>query len=186
MLKKLLETLARNLNECKIPYMIIGGQAVLVHGEPRLTKDIDLTLGIAPADWRQIQPIIDSLGLKILVDNPDQFVTDTFVLPTEDPISGFRVDFIFSITPYEQEAIQRATLKKIGKTNVRFASVEDLIIHKIFAGRPRDIEDVKHILLKNPDFDREYVLRWLKEFDRSLSQNFTSQFLTILKNIGMK
>jgi len=186
MLEKLLETLARNLNDRRIPYMIIGGQAVLVHGEPRLTKDIDITLGIAPDDWRKIQPVIESVGLKILVDNPDQFVTDTFVLPTEDPVSVFRVDFIFSITPYEREAIQRANSVKIGKTKVRFANVEDLIIHKIFAGRPRDIEDVKHIILKNPGFDKEYVLRWLKDFDRSLSQNFTSQFLTILKNIGMK
>jgi hypothetical protein len=25
--------------------MIIGGQAVLLYGEPRLTKDIDITLG---------------------------------------------------------------------------------------------------------------------------------------------
>lgn len=26
--------------------MIIGGQAVMVYGEPRLTKDIDITLGV--------------------------------------------------------------------------------------------------------------------------------------------
>jgi hypothetical protein len=26
--------------------MIIGGQAVLLYGEPRLTKDIDITLGV--------------------------------------------------------------------------------------------------------------------------------------------
>ncbi len=166
--------------------MIIGGQAVLVHGEPRLTKDIDLTLGIAPDDWQQITPIIESLKLKILVDNPGQFVTETFVLPTEDPESGFRIDFIFSITPYEKGAIQHSISKKIGETEVRFASVEDLIIHKMFAGRPRDIEDVKHILLKNPGFDKEYVLGWLENFDRSLSQNFTSQFLSILKEISAR
>jgi len=26
--------------------MVIGGQAVLLYGEPRLTRDIDITLGI--------------------------------------------------------------------------------------------------------------------------------------------
>lgn len=185
MLEKLLESLAKNLNRHKIPYMIIGGQAVLVHGEPRLTKDIDITLGIAPEKWRQIQPIIDAGGLKILVSDPTKFVSETFVLPTEDPRSGFRVDFIFSITPYEKEAIAHAIAKKIGKTKVRFASVEDLIIHKIFAGRPRDIEDVKHILLKNPNFNREYILQWLKKFDSTLSQKFTSEFLSVLKNAGL-
>ena len=46
-----------------------------------------------------------------------------------------------------------------------FASAEDLIIHKIFAGRPRDIEDVRSILLKTPDLDRTYIRKWLSEFE---------------------
>lgn len=28
--------------------MLIGGQAVLLHGEPRLTLDVDVTLGVSP------------------------------------------------------------------------------------------------------------------------------------------
>ena len=36
---------------------------------------------------------------------------------------------------------------------------------KIFAGRPRDIEDMRTILLKNPDIDVQYIRKWLKEFD---------------------
>jgi len=36
---------------------------------------------------------------------------------------------------------------------VFFASPEDVIIHKIFAGRPRDMEDARTILLKNPGVD---------------------------------
>jgi hypothetical protein len=31
---------ARELKEASIPYMVIGGQAVLLYGEPRLTRDI--------------------------------------------------------------------------------------------------------------------------------------------------
>ncbi len=40
MLERLIEKLAIILEQHKIPYMIIGGQAVLLYGEPRLTKDI--------------------------------------------------------------------------------------------------------------------------------------------------
>ncbi len=40
-----------------------------------------------------------------------------------------------------------------------------IAIRKIFAGRPR--EDVRSILIKNPGVDREYVRRWLKEFEKS-------------------
>jgi hypothetical protein len=46
MFQKLLKKIANELNTCNIPYMVIGGQAVLIYGEPRLTKDIDITLGI--------------------------------------------------------------------------------------------------------------------------------------------
>jgi len=47
---KALSKIGNFLNRLSIPYMIIGGQAVLVHGEPRLTKDIDITLGIGVED----------------------------------------------------------------------------------------------------------------------------------------
>ena len=43
MFQKLLKRIARELDRIKIPYMVIGGQAVLIYGEPRLTKDIDIS-----------------------------------------------------------------------------------------------------------------------------------------------
>ena len=46
MIEKLIKKIARHLDKDKIPYMIIGGQAVLLYGTPRLTRDIDITLGI--------------------------------------------------------------------------------------------------------------------------------------------
>lgn len=46
MFERLLERLAGSLDRHKIPYMVIGGQAVLVYGEPRLTRDIDVTVGV--------------------------------------------------------------------------------------------------------------------------------------------
>ncbi len=44
----LLAALASRLRESGIPFMLIGGQAVLLHGQPRLTEDIDVTLGATP------------------------------------------------------------------------------------------------------------------------------------------
>ncbi|MDI7252255.1 MAG: hypothetical protein QME89_06820, partial [Actinomycetota bacterium] len=65
---------------------------------------------------------------------------------------------------------------------VKFASLEDLIIHKVIAGRPRDLEDVKVVLARNQEFDRDYVLSWLREFDRALQTDFTGSFLELLRN----
>jgi hypothetical protein len=105
------------------------------------------------------------------------------VLPAMDKSTGIRVDFIFSFTPYETQAIQRAKKGNILGQDVSFAAVEDLIIHKIFAGRPRDIEDVRVVLLKNRDMDIQYIEAWLKEFDAAANENiFLATFQVILKN----
>ncbi len=65
-------------------------------------------------------------------------------------------------------------LSRIGKGD------EDLIIHKIFSGRPRDLQDVRTILLKNPDVNFQYIENWLNEFDLSMEG---SDFLKKLKEL---
>jgi predicted nucleotidyltransferase len=181
--KIILEKVVKQLSKFNIPYMVIGGQAVLLYGEPRLTRDIDITLGVKPDEVKTIMDIVKNIGLKILVKDVEEFVIKTFVLPAIDEKSGIRVDFIFSVSSYERKAIERAKAINLGKTKVRFASLEDLIIHKIIARRPRDIEDVRSILLKNPDYDGRYIVKWLKKFDSSLNENFYEVFKNLKDEI---
>ncbi len=181
MFKKLIEKIAELLEEHRIAYMIIGGQAVLLYGEPRLTKDIDITIGAGPERLEELLLIVKELRLKILVTDVQDFVNQTFVLPVLDEKSGFRVDFIFSVSSYEKRALERVSYVKIGKANVRFTSIEDLIIHKIIAGRPRDIEDIKNVILKNQKFDKEYVIKWLGIFDEELDKSYAMQFKKLLE-----
>ena len=153
MFQKILRTVARELKQASIPYMMIGGQAVLIYGEPRLTRDIDVTLGIGVSELARIKKVLPAMGLKILVKNDREFVERTMVLPTKDKESEIRVDFIFSFSPYERQAIGRARDIQVGRTQVKFASLEDVVIHKVISGRPRDLEDIKSILVKNPKYD---------------------------------
>ena len=46
MFEKLIARIGRELKRADLSYMIIGGQAVLLYGTPRMTKDIDITLGV--------------------------------------------------------------------------------------------------------------------------------------------
>ena len=163
--------------------MAIGGQAVLLYGEPRLTRDIDIALGIGLEGITLIKDLIKKLSFKILVENPDEFIRKTMVLPVIDDKTGIRIDFIFSFSEYEKGAIERAIDVKFGDVIVKFASLEDVVIHKIVAGRNRDIEDVKLILLKNPEYDVDYIIKWLRKFDKSLNENFESVFKKLLKEI---
>jgi len=180
MFKKVIVRVVSALKRYKIPYMIIGGQAVLLYGTPRLTRDIDITLGVSIDEFDAVRGAVKDAGLKIIPENPEDFVKKTFVLPAKDEKLKIRVDLIFSFTPYERKAIERAKNKAIAGVNVRFASVEDIIIHKIFSGRARDIEDVRAIMIKNPDYDASYVKKWLAEFDKASGDK---KFREIFKNI---
>ncbi len=184
MFAELLSRIGASLNNHRIPYIIIGGQAVLLYGEPRLTRDIDITLGLDTDRLGEIITITRELRLKLLLQDIESFVKETMVLPVQDEDTGIRVDFIFSFTPYEKEAIKRAKKVKILDQDVFFASPEDLIIHKIFAGRPRDMEDVRNVLSKNPGIDREYIKSQLKEFDQASPENqYQNNFKKIIKEL---
>jgi hypothetical protein len=163
-LTRLIARLARELRAHQLPFMIIGGQAVLIHGEPRLTHDIDVTLGAGPERLPDAVAVCTAVALEPLPTDLEAFVRETFVLPAA-AATGMRVDFIFSTTPYEAEAIRRAILIRVAGAEVPFATAEDLILHKLFAGSPRDIEDVVGILQRRSSaIDWDYLLKWATEF----------------------
>lgn len=53
-----LKALIKCLSEQKIKYIILGGLAVSIYGEPRLTSDIDLTLSRINSGDSQATPTI--------------------------------------------------------------------------------------------------------------------------------
>jgi predicted nucleotidyltransferase len=178
--EKLIKRIAQRLDTAKIPYMVIGGQAVLIYGRPRLTRDIDITLGIDTSDFALLESVCKKLKLKLLPEKPLDFAKKTNVLPSEEPKSKVRVDFIFSFTPYEAEAIERVRDVIVDSYPVKFASCEDIIIHKMVAGRAVDVEDVRNSLIRNnKTIDLEYIRRWLSEFSglsehRAILEKFNS------------
>lgn len=183
MFESLLKRLAVELNTREIPYMIFGGQAVLVYGEPRLTKDIDVTIALGPEEAQPVFDCVEALGLSLLVDDAEDFLRETFVIPAEDPSSGIRVDFVFSLTEYERGAFDRASVVHLGEVGVKFISLEDLVIYKIVAGRPRDLEDVRCVMLKNPQMDKQKIRYWLAQYDTALGENFEERFLGVVREL---
>ncbi len=184
MFTALLEKIALALDEAGLAYMVIGGQAVLLYGEPRLTKDIDITLGAGLDRLADVLALAERTNLRPLVA-PETFTRKTMVLPCEDADTGIRVDFVFSFSPYERQVLERVRTVQIGKANVRFASLEDVVIHKIVAGRPRDLEDVRAMLLKNPGVDLAYTRGWLSDFSATLSEPFLDRFNEVLRGAGL-
>ena len=185
MIKNLIKEIAQDLDKEGIPYMIIGGQAVLLYGRPRLTQDIDITLGIDTDKFALVESVCENLGLRMLPENPQDFAGKTKVLPAEEPESKVRVDFIFSFTAYERQAIKRAKKVLVDNDPVKFASCEDVIIHKMVAGRAVDEEDVRSILIKHKgEIDFRYIDRWFSEFSKiSEHDGISARFSQLLKTV---
>jgi hypothetical protein len=184
MFEKIICSVSAELDRCNIPYMLIGGQAVLLYGEPRLTRDIDITLGVDIDKLKIIISLANDLALKILPGNIEDFARETMVLPVIHQETGIRIDFIFSFSPYERQAIARAKKVRMLDRDVCFAAPEDVIIHKIVAGRPRDMEDIRGILLKIPDIDITYIRQWLNDFSNAPGEDDIKERLeSIIKTL---
>jgi predicted nucleotidyltransferase len=163
--------------------MIIGAQAVLIHGRPRFTGDIDITLGIDTDESKKIFTIAKELSLKPMKGMTTNFVRRNALLSVEDKRTKIVVDFIFSFLPYERQAIKRAKRITLGKTKVRFATAEDTIIHKMFAGRALDIEDVKGIITHTKKLNKKYLKQWLKEFSIVAGRDLVQEYSALEKEV---
>ncbi len=162
-----------------MPYMVISGQAVLYYGEPRLTRDIDITLGVDIDKLQSVLRPIEGSGLDVATKDVGRFVSETHVLPLIETATGIRVDLIFSFSEYERSALQRVVSVPLGSGEVRFIAVEDLIIHKIVAGRPRDLEDIRGILARSPKMDDAYLEKWLRSLGKALDRDLAGEYKRI-------
>jgi hypothetical protein len=61
--------------------------------------------------------------------------------------------------------------------------LEDMLIFKMVAGRPRDIEDVRSILRKTSTYDIQHVQHWLAEFETVLERKLVFEFRRLADEI---
>lgn len=175
-LERAVGSLARFLEERRIPYMVIGGIANLVWGEPRATIDVDASVLVEEAAW---PAFIKDLGtaFRVIPKDPVAFLRDTHVLPVETG-DGIRIDLVWAKLPYEHKAIARATVEEVAGHRVRVCRPEDLMIHKIISERPQDREDVRAIVRQQGSrLDRRYLDQAVRALSRALDQPELVAFL---------
>lgn len=134
----------RFLERDAVPYMVIGGFANLVWGEPRSTIDLDITVDVSGDGLAAFVTLAAEIG-EVLPDDPIAFAERTKVLPVRTP-DGITADFVIATLSFELEAITRARPVEVEGTPVPICSPEDLIIHKVVSERARDHEDVVGVL----------------------------------------
>lgn len=125
---------------------VIGGLAVQRWGEPRQTRDVDLTL---LAGLGGEERFVDALLHRYRARIPDarQFALDRRVvlIETHDRVP---IDIALGGLPFEERLVSRATAFDVGTDRLITCSAEDLVVLKAFAGRPQDWLDVEGILAR--------------------------------------
>ena len=133
--------------ERKWPFCFIGGVAVQRWGEPRLTQDVDLTLLTGFGSEEQF---VDRLLGAFAARRPDarEFALSHRVLLVRTA-SGVDVDVALGAFPFEERSVQRASIWLwAADQSLITCSAEDLVVHKVFAGRDLDWGDVERVLIR--------------------------------------
>jgi predicted nucleotidyltransferase len=142
--EKALRELSNMFRDANISYMIIGGLANAIWGNPRATLDIDVTIWVEDDQIRKSISMLEQ-AYTFMVEEPFDFISKTRVLPVKNN-ENLRIDIIFGALAFEKDAIDRAIDVTVGDTSIRFCTAEDLILLKILSERSKDIDDVRSIL----------------------------------------
>lgn len=91
---RVLEDLARWLEDASIPGMIVGGVAASMLGRPGATRDIDPLVIVAEDDWQEAIATAGNHHIVPRVDDPLAFARRTHVLLLRHQDSGLDIDVI--------------------------------------------------------------------------------------------
>jgi hypothetical protein len=159
------------LNKANIPSIVIGGMAVAIWGEPRLTRDVDLKILLTRKDAGRLLEVIIPIYQPLMPDPLETLQKQALVFIQDS--AGNRLDLLLAETPYDVAAIQRGReVEAQPGINIHLCSPEDLIIYKIISTRPRDHEDARSVIRRQGDsLDDIYVVNWLIQFEQALDDS---------------
>jgi len=159
------ECIARALNEAKVPFIVVGGLAVVAHGYGRSTQDLDLVIRLQPELIRAAFQALASLGYRPTVPvTADGFADETqrrnwikekgmVVLSFQsDQHPGTPVD-LFASEPFDFDIEHDAAMVNEIAPGVpmRIVRLTTLLGLKREAGRPQDLADFAELRLVHPE-----------------------------------
>ena len=139
--------LLRSLNAGGVRYLVVGGYAVMVHTEPRYTKDLDIWISPDRENARVMLAALAAFGAPTAGVNADDFTQpEVFFQIGVDPV---RVDILTSVTGLDfPSAWSRRIVVDFGGEPTPVLCRKDILAAKIAAGRIRDQKDVRHLRRK--------------------------------------
>ena len=164
-----LRALRDGLQALGVPWMIIGGVAVIAHGVPRYTADVDATVSASDEPLERIFDVFARQHVVARIDGALAFARERQVLLLRHEPSGVDLDVSLAWLPFEIEALRRSETRDYGGVPIRIPRPDDLVIYKLVAARPRDLEDVERLLLLHgPSLDLQHITVTVREFADAL------------------
>lgn len=152
-------------------WYLFGAQAVVAYGVPRLSADVDVTLRMSPEDPERFASQMGEAGFELRIDDPD-FLRRSRVLPFVHVASGMPVDVVLAGSGLEDAFLERARPLDIGRLRIPTIHPEDLVIAKILAGRPKDVEDARGLWRAHgASMDASRIRSVLMELEEALGQS---------------
>jgi hypothetical protein len=149
-----------------------GRVAMSVWRHARSTKDVDLLLGVAESQAEELFQRLKAAGLQPKNDPPFISLGEMKILQMlyepPDAFLGMQIDLLLADTAYQKQAIDRRISVVLPRTDLQISvlTCEDLILHKLLAGRIIDRADASALLSLNSDtLDRRYLAHWLDALD---------------------
>ncbi len=130
------------LNKNKVRYLLVGGWAVGIYGNPRATNDIDFLIAIDTKNIEKLQQALSEFGVPTVEDRVFMEFGNVFRMG-RPPI---QIDIINQANGIEFEDcyLKKETIRIEG-IELSIISRNDLLRNKKASGRHRDLADVEFL-----------------------------------------
>ena len=187
LLIKALQAIWNALRSMNIPAAVMGGLAMSLWKYPRATRDVDLLIGIETHQLDKILPQLQALGIRPKHSPPIMPLGQLNIIQMlYEPPEAFmevQIDLLLAETDYLRTALERRIPTLLPDLSVETAvlTCEDLILHKLLAGRLIDRADIAALLKFNlASLDRHYLAHWANQLQ--LIAEFASVWKETLPN----
>ncbi len=158
---EVLRDVARALRPLRVEWYVFGAQALVVHGLPRFTADVDVTVLLGARQPGDVAAALRAGGFRLRATSPG-FVEKTRVLPMLHVASRLPLDVVLGGPGLEELFASGARRMRIGRSMIPVASPLHLLVMKLIAGRPKDLEDAAALVrAKSAELDRGELDRLL-------------------------
>ena len=146
----LLEKICKAFQNRNIPYAIVGGYAVALHGAPRGTIDIDFIVSFQEKVFQDVEDALKTLGMRsrlpVTASEVFQFRKEYIEKRNLIAWSFYHphnpVDIVDIILTTNLDDVSRIK-KRVTASMVQIISKKDLIVMKRQSGRPQDLLDIE-------------------------------------------